>query len=68
MLLFSTLLLAVLINAVLTSAICHLVRWVWVSGRMLVSAASLAVRKLTFCTPQLTLAELSVSLCSVVMY
>lgn len=68
MLLFSTLLLAVLINAVLTSAICYLVRWVWVSGRMLVSAASLAVRKLTFYTPQLTLAELSVSLCIIVMY
>lgn len=68
MLLFSTLLLTVLINAVLTSAICYLARWVWVSGGMLVSAASLAMRRLTFCTPQLTLAELSVSLCSIVMY
>lgn len=32
MLLFSTLLLAVLISAVLTSAMCYLARWVWVSG------------------------------------
>lgn len=34
-----------LINAVLTSAMCYLARWVWVSGGMLVSAASLAMRR-----------------------